>query len=67
MMLTDADEGEADLVRQHPFVDDVAEDVGVVQGKRPSAPVVTSPKVSSPSSIGARSAGRVHRPQVLGA
>jgi hypothetical protein len=50
MVLADAEEIDADLVGQHALGDDVADDLPHGTASAPSGPVVTSPKVSSPSS-----------------
>ena len=50
VVLADAEEVEAELVGEHGLVDDVADDLRRAAAACPSAPTVTSPKVSSPSS-----------------
>ena len=47
-MLADAEAVDADLVGEHGFRDDVAQRLGL-RDQLPSAPTVTSPKVSRPS------------------
>jgi hypothetical protein len=51
VVLADAEDVEAEAVRELGFGDDVAEDLGVEEGA-PSGERVTSPKVSRPSSRG---------------
>ena len=51
VMFAEAEEVEPDLVGQHRLFDDVAHAPGRADSGWPSASSVTSPKVSSPSSI----------------
>ena len=49
-MLADPEGVDAELVGEHALVDHVADRLGRASAARPSGPMVTSPKVSSPNS-----------------